>query len=337
MDSTVRAWLSAAPPPDEVALRRALTTANVPLPAGARPFVESGDLAGRYGFALPADLLELWRLADQHGFEQVDLGGFRYVRVAPGGWEPPATTETYRYFAATVQRFEWNTFSNLQLLERLAGLAPLGWDQGDDRLEVATCDPDAPVFWLDHETADLLQAGCVAHSLDAFLRIRAGSDSGHSAQELALARDGSNWARATDGHAYLPCRGPLHEWPPFLWARHAWVVAELSFGSAREQLARPEVHVHDFSVEQSLLSGSEPLALYWPLRSVILDDQPTLATAVQLTTTHVSPLVRAVSRFVRETPTLEPDGLFAAARARAASYRGTLLGPRGGGFDPATF
>jgi len=149
----------------------------------------------------------------------------------------------------------------------------------------------------------------------------------------------------------VPQRAGLE--PPLWLAGHIGWFAEFWIGRNTQRNARdkvkdgwlyeiaqwyPRAAVYDLRKIAGLTSQSPlGLALYWPLRSVILDDQPTLATAVQLTTTHVSPLVRAVSRFVRETPTLEPDGLFAAARARAASYRGTLLGPRGGGFDPATF
>lgn len=337
MEPSVLALLSSAPAVEEDFLAQELARSKVTLAPGARPFVESKELARRYGVPLPAGLLELWRLADERMIERVRLSGFRYVRVAPGGWEPPETSETWPFFGGTLQRFEWNTFSNMQLLERLAGLAPLGWDAGEHRLEVATCHPDAPVFWLNHETADLLEAGCVAHSLDRFLRVHYGDEAGLTPQEVALARDGSSWTRETDGYAYLPARGPLRQWPPFLWARHAWLVAELCLGSAREHLEDPEVFAYDFSAEQPLLSQSEPLALYWLLRSLVLDDAPTLERASQLTVEHPSPLVRAVSRFVRETPTLNPEGLFAKARARAASYRGVLMLPQGGTFDAARF
>lgn len=336
MDAKVLARLSATDPLDETSLRATLERMNVPLGTGERPFVDAAELRRRYGFPLPADLDALWSMADEHMIERAALDGFRYVRLAPGGWEPPATAEHYPYVSATFERFEWNTFSNMQLLERLVGLAPLGWDRGDDRLEVATCHPDAPVFWLDHETADLLAAGCVAHSLDRFLRATCGVEAELTEQEIALARDGSHWARSTDKHAYLPALGRLRTWPPFLWARHAWIVAELAFGSAREQLVRPEVDAYDFVVEEPLLDTSEPLALYWLLRSLLLDDAATLARAVEATSSHASPFVRALARALREAPA-HGESLLSKARGRAHAYRDRFVPSRGAAFAPDTF
>ena len=191
------------------------------------------------------------------------------------------------------------------------------------------------MFWLDHETADLLDAGCVAQSLGDFLRAKSGDHSGLSAQEVALIRDGSRWTRDTDGHAYLQRRGRLREWPPFLWARHAWIVAELAFGSAEEQLERSEVLAFDFETEAALLAQSEPLALYWLLRSLLLDEPATLAEVLRRTEAHPSPLVGAVARFVRETPTPRDESLFGKARIRARAYRERLRVPQG--FDASAF
>lgn len=239
------------------------------------PFLKSDENVRRYGFALPKGLVDLLALADRYLIEDLSekMPSFRYLRVAPGGWEMPEAAKGATLIDTVVTRFDWNTFSNMQLWEHFAGTMSLGWDPGDNRYMVATTYDAAPVFWMDHETAEM--AGCVASSLENFLRVQTGDDERVPKNERALSRQPSHWERDNDKLAYLglPEGVPLTAWPPFLSARADWLVAMMAFGGPESMLEKPEVGCFDLARELPFLAAREPLALYWTLRAHFLDER----------------------------------------------------------------
>lgn len=229
------------------------------------------EIERRHGCALPTSLRQLLTLADKYPHTAIEGANFRFVRVGEGGWEMPVPIEGEAYARTIAQRFDWNTFSNMQLWEHFAGLQPLGWDRDDNRFAVSTIDEAAPVFWLDHETAEL--EGAVAPSLESFVRVQCGELAGVDERSRALVLEPSRWSREDDGHAYHARTGPLTSWPPFLAERAEWLVACAAFGSTEGKTESPAVLCFDLERELPLVGRHEPLALYWLLRSYYLEER----------------------------------------------------------------
>lgn len=257
------------------------------------PFLPSAENLRRYGFALPKPLVALLDLADRVLIEDASskMPSFRYLRVTPGGWELPAEIAGEPYVVTVAKRFDWNTFSNMQLWEHFAGTMSLGWDPGDNRYMVSTVDDDAPVFWMDHETAEMSNA--IASSLESFLRVQVGEDEDVSERERALVRN-----PGACGSKYLDTPGPLTAWPPFLSARADWMIGCLAFG-APERLDRPEVHAFDLGLELPLVGTSEPVALYWLLRTYYLEERDVF-DEVAPRAAGASPFTRSLAELLEE-------------------------------------
>ena len=262
---------------------------DVPLAKGQAPFVTARVNRERYGFPLPKEVSALLDVADALAIEDVKMEDFRYCRVAPEGWEMPAPVKDEPYVSTVVKRFDWNVFSNMQLWEHLAGLMPLGWDGGDSRYEVSTVSNPAHVFWMDSETAQLY--GPVANSLSNFLATHLGETKSIPEVDRKLSLSPSHWSRDDDELSYLPRNVPLRAWPPFLAARSEWLIAELVFNDSAEQRKQPEVSCFDFKTEVKLVAKNEPLALYWLLRSFILEEQDVFDETASKTRIFPSQLV----------------------------------------------
>jgi hypothetical protein len=255
--------------------------------------ITSADIRERYAFSLPDDVGALLEVADRFMIEDVEGKNFRFVRVAPGGWELPTPVDGEEYAVTVAKRFDWNTFSNMQLWEHFAGLMPLGWDRGDNRYEVATTCSAAPVFWLDHETADVF--GAVAPSLHDFLQIQYGDEAKYDERTRKLALEPGHWDRDEDGLAYHERTVPLAQWPPFLAARSEWIVAGMAFGSLEGKDKLPEVGAFDLDHELPLVRESEPLALYWLMRAYYLEERDVF-DEVGKSASKVSPLAASIAR-----------------------------------------
>ena len=277
-----------AKPVDAEKLIQALAARDIPLREDQPPFLSAEMNRMLYGFALPKEVSALLDIADDIAIEDVKMKNFKYCRVAPEGWEMPTPVRTEPYLATVLKRFDWNTFSNMQLWEHLAGLMPLGWDGGDNRYEVSTVSNPAHVFWLDNETARIY--GPVASSLSNFLAAHMGNED-IPKLERTLSRAPSSWTRAEDELEYLPRNVPLSSWPPFLAARSEWLIAQLCFADSKEQRKHPEISQFDLKMELKLVSKNEPLALYWLLRSFILDEQDVFDEVASQTRTFPSLLV----------------------------------------------
>lgn len=312
-----------APATDERIARRLSDEGGTPHPnEGA--VIRARTLLARYGFALPRPLESLLEVADAFMLEDAKMPSLRFVRVAPGGWEPPPVVEGEELALTFIKRFDWNTFSNMQLWERFSGTAPLGWDPMENRFAVATTRPDAPVFWLNHETAEI--HGAVA-SLEGFLRAQLGMD-GVSERERHLSLAPDVWSRDSDGLEYLGDDGPLTAWPPFLSARADWIVACLKFGQPEGMLERFEVQAFDLGKERESLGSSEPLALYWLLRSFFLDERDVF-DEVKLRASSASPLAASFARLCEARWSASPEtSMMAKVRARLRGDAPRLRKPR---------
>lgn len=290
-------------------------------------FIASDENARRYGFPLPRDLRELLRLGETWAIEDVRLLNYRYLRVAPDGWELPPPADDLLW--TVMQRFEWNTFSNMQLWEHLAGLMSIGWDDKDNRWFASTVSESAPVFWIDHEhgaftTGEgddrVIIGGCVASSLKTFLRVAVG-DTKVADPEYTLVRKPSHWDE--DELDYLDAEDagvPLRAWPPFLAARAEWIIGTILYQDADSYLDAPAVRCFDAARELPLVSESEPLALYWLLRTFLLRERELFAEAVQEAKKKPTPLVASTIAML-EPKLDEPNdapGAFARARSVVA-------------------
>lgn len=314
-----------AKPIDLVRLARRLEAdGGVPDP-DLGPYVPSAELARRYGFALPPPVRQLLDLADLLMIEDARTRSFRYARIAPGGWDLPPPQAGSSQAQAVCQRFAWNTFSNLQLWEHFAGCLTIGSDRGDNRLVAATVDDAAPVFWLDHETAEL--HGAIAPGLEPFLRVQLGQARAASAHHRALIIAPDTDARAEDGRAYLPRTGPLRAWPPFLSARADWMVAALAFGRLERLHQRPEATAFDLERERSWLSRSEPIALAWLTRAFLLGLRDVFEEVVGAAAA-ASPLAASFAALYDERWS-DPasDAPLARARAATRTERAALTAP----------
>ncbi len=285
------------------------------------PFVTSKDNVRRYGFALPAPIVALLELADVYLIEDLAprMPTFRYLRVAPGGWELPIPEKGTPYAVTVARRFDWNTFSNMQLWEHLAGTMSLGWDRGDNRYMVSTQSAGAPVFWMDHETAEMTNA--VASSLENFLRVQVGDDEGVVPEpERVLVRAPEIWDREKHDDSYLEPTVPLTSWPPFLSARADWLVGCVAFGSP-ERLGRDEAFAFDLDEELPLVGSREPLALYWMLRAYYLGEREVF-DEVAPRASEVSPLARSFAEVIEERWDASPEvSKMSAVRAALAKRK----------------
>ncbi len=267
-----------------------------------KPFVTSEDNVRRYGFALPKSLVALMKLADTWLIEDAKTKSFRYLRVAPGGWDLPLPVANEAYAVTVVKRFQWNTFSNMQLWEHFAGTMSLGWDAGDNRYMVSTQSPEAPVFWMDHETAEMTNA--IARSLENFLRVQVGDDARVPKIERTLVAAPSVWDREKDDANYIEATVPLTSWPPFLSARADWLVGCLAFGEP-QRLGRPEAFAFDFAKELPLVATREPIALYWMLRAYFFEERDVFDEAAPRAR-KISPLAKSFADLLEERWSASP-------------------------------
>jgi hypothetical protein len=282
-------------------LTRALRENGVQPEPGVGPFIPSKETARRYGIALPGEVRHLFEIADTWALEDVAWKNATYLRAAPAGWEVPSA-DVDELFATFWQRFEWNVFGNMQLWEHLAGVVCIATHESDGRFYAAmfeTDGGDAPVFYMDHETAALV--GCVAPCVSSFLRVQM-KDDDVPARERKLVAKPEPWDRE-HGSTYLPAAAsqPLHEWPPFLACRSEWIIAALCFGAreAAVHLKKPEVTHFDAKNELARLATSAPLALYWLLRAFLLEESDVFGEAEKQAKTNPSPLVQSVAKATR--------------------------------------
>lgn len=302
---------------DEAKLRADLAKNGVALEEGERPFVGAEDNTRRYGFPFPGDLAELFRLADTWALEDAEFTNYTYLRVAPKGWELPRAVEGQPLLWTVMRRFEWNTFSNLQLWEHLAGLVSIGWDDGDNRFLASTVSAHAPVFWLDHEYAaftsdDRVVGGCVASSLERFLHAATG-DEGAREPERTLLQQAGHFESGTD---FLDPMVPLLQWPPFLAARSEWLIGAILHGAPREHLVAPGVRFFDAERELPLVAKNEPLALYWLLRTFLLREEELFAAATAEARRLGTPLVTSAVAMLEPKLSDTDDAPGALANAR---------------------
>ena len=279
-------------------LLAALAEANVAPEPGVGAFLDSKVTANRYGIPLPAEAQKLFALADEWAIEDVKFASYKYLRAAPQGWEIPGPTAGEPLFATFMRRFEWNAFSNMQLWEHFAGVACVGWvGGGEDRAYVALREHDgrAPVFVMDHETAEL--SGCIARSLGNFLRVQCNpKDATVPATERSLVLDPEHRKK------YLEPEGPLRAWPVFLERRARWIVAALAFGDAREvatHLEAKESKCFDAARELPDAAQNEAIAMYWLLRAFLLGETDHFEAAHKGALSNPSPLVRSAAQITR--------------------------------------
>lgn len=278
------------------------------------PFIPAKENLRRYGFPLPKEVRALLEIADTWAIEDFECVDFKYVRVAPEGWELPAKKPREPYFVTVLRRFEWNAFSNMQVWEHFAGLMSLGWDGGDNRYFVSTIKSPAPVFWMDHEYGTFQYGGCVARSLENFLRVQFGGSGRVPANERTLSSKPSSWEREKDGARYLEADGPLALWPPFLARRCHWIVGAI-LGHATG-FDSPESACFDAKLEVPLAKTSEPLAMYWLFRSFYFADRDLFDEIVSLSK-NLSPLVESIGNVMQERWNAKPkESSLAAARSR---------------------
>jgi hypothetical protein len=305
--------------PDE--LLDALKKKGVASVKSGASFVSSEENARRYGFELPRDLRELFRLADTWAIEDVDLLNYEYLRVTDDGWELPPPDENLLW--TVMQRFEWNTFSNMQLWEHLAGLVTIGRDDKDNRWFAGTASDSAPVFWIDHEygaftTGEgderVIVGGCVASSLKTFLRVTVGDNTVRD-PEHTLVRKPSHWDE--DELDYLDPMTPLRAWPPFLAARSEWIIGAILYQDADSHLDAPAVRCFDAARELPLVSQNEPLALYWLLRTFLLREKELFSAALEEAEKKPTPLVSSAIAMLAPRFSDPNDAPGAMAQARS--------------------
>lgn len=252
------------------------------------PFIPSAENIRRYGFRLPQSVVGLLELADRYMIEDVTTPSFKYLRVSPGGWEMPGEKPGEELAITVAHRFEeWNTSSNLQLWEHLAGVMSLGRDKADNRYVVATTRETAPVFLLDRETCTLHDGALVAPSLEMFLRAQFGDG---EAGDLERQQRITNQPSAETSRS-----GPLTTWPPFLAARSGWLASCMMFGEPGDFWKSPDACAFDLATELPVIHKREPLALYWILRSFYLDEKDVFQE-VKESASKASPLAASWAR-----------------------------------------
>lgn len=297
------------------------------------PLLPSEENEKRYGFPFPRDLRELFRLADEWAIEDVPLGSFRYVRAASRGWELPPPAPDLLW--TSMQRFEWSTSSNMQLWEHLAGLVSIGRDHDESRWFASIASDAAPVFWIDerygafttgHGDDRAIVGGCVASSLKTFLRVAIG-DSSVRDPERTLVKDPSRPGR-DDDIDWLDPMVPLRAWPPFLAARSEWILGALLYEDAASHLDAPAVRCFDVDREIALVSESEPLALYWLLRSFLLREKDVFLRAAAEAKKRPTPLVASAIGMLEPRLDDPNDAPGALAKARSVVASAGDAAPR---------
>ena len=283
-------------------------------------FLDARETSRRYG-GLPREVKHLLALADRWELETAGWKNARYLRAEPDGWAMPAETKAEPLLATVMRRFDWNVFANMQLWEHFAGLVTIAVHQSSGRFSAALFEDDdgkTPVFYIDHETARI--EGCVAASVRGFVAAMMGEAKVPEA-ERRLVLTPEHWDRREDDptDAYLSPTLPLRCWPRFLSRRADWIVSLLMFGAAdaRSHLEAPEATCFDVKKEVDDITVNEPLALYWLMRSFLLEERDVFEEAVRLARKHRAPLVRSCAAVVRSRWD-EPKADSSLIKARAA-------------------
>jgi hypothetical protein len=227
-----------------------------------RPFMTSAELRRRNGFPLPSDVVHLLTAADTFRLERARTKNFKYLRLTLQGWELPENTEYLPLAHAVFARFKGpSAFGNLQIWEHLGGLITIGTDNKDNRFFASTLSTseDSVVFWMNHEAEKCGLNQVTARTLSSFLSYQFGNSSSPKKEAL---RNPLQYKNSFED---------LLNWPPFLIARSEWMLQLIAF--SRISNIEPAAFTSDFDMEKRFFPQSEPLVLYWLLRSFLMDDK----------------------------------------------------------------
>jgi hypothetical protein len=300
---------------DPARIRREIP-GHIEIPASVGSFLRSDELSGRYGVALPRALAELFGLADEIAIEDYrpELG-WKYLRVGPGGWEPPTGEIGLPLLAEYVDRFEWNAFSNLQLWEAFAGVVCLGWHDDGNRLYASIVSGDeVPVLWMDHEYGVL--GGYVATGLVELLDYCMGKAVA-SRVERALKNPHNRTFRSRQP----PFCDPLR-----LQDRAHWIVALLAWGkggvsSADRALEKDWAVPADYAREKGAMAATLASPCYWLFRTFLRREDELFEAALSDSEANPSPLVQSIRIVLPERAAEKPAKTFLAKMSRRYSKR----------------